>query len=44
MVALRLLARLMALMLVVLGLSVGLAWAWDHSDASAVQAAPVQPR
>jgi hypothetical protein len=45
MVAMRLLARLIALLAVVLGMSVALAWAWDSSDksASAAHAAGTLP-
>jgi hypothetical protein len=44
MVAMRLFARFIALLFVVLGMSLGLAWAWDHSDTTAMQAAAVSPR
>lgn len=40
MVAMRLLARLIALLAVVLGMSLALAWAWDSSDNSASAALP----
>lgn len=44
--ALRLIARFFALMFVVLSLSLGLAWAWDRSDAVAATppAASAEPQ
>ena len=39
----RFLARLFAILAVVLGLGVGLAWAWDRSDTVATQQSAVHP-